>query len=758
VTEEALIVRSSSIAIAATDLAGKMTFVNPAFVQIWGFDSATELLGRPFSDFWVLEDVPDEIIADLLRGHDRWSGETQARRKDGSAFDVQVFAGTVLDDQGCPIGFTASSVDSMRKRVSEELRESEDRYFQIFEKNRAVKLIVDPVDGRIIEFNAAAQSYYGYDSEALAALRIMDINTLSDEEVRREMKRAECEDRLFFRFRHRLATGEVRDVEVYSGPLRSGDKTLLYSIVHDVTERKQAEERATRFSRALESSLNEIYIFDADTYRFLEVNRGARDNLGYSVEELRALTPLDLEPALTLGSLVELLEPLRTGERELLKFAATHRRKDGSSYPVDVFLQLLSGTPSVFIAIVLDTTEQKRAEEERANLERQLLQAQKLESLGVLAGGVAHDFNNILVAVLGNAELALGKLSPEDPACKNVQEIAEAAKRAADLANQMLAYSGKGSFVIESIDLNELIREMLKLASVSIPKNIAHKLDLADDLPGFDGDATQIRRVVMNLVINAAEAIEPEDGSIVISTRVVDCERSDLDDLNEVLRASLDEPLPEGLYICLEVTDTGCGMDFKTVERIFDPFFTTKFAGRGLGMSAVLGIVRGHRGIISVHSTLGSGTVFKVLFPVKELTKSGPAPQKGDLVSVTDWRGSGTVLLADDEEAVRIMAKQMLEHLGFTVLVASDGRESLELFRAHADEVVCLLLDFTMPYLDGLEVLREIRHIRPRMKAVLCSGYSHKDFAHLADQGPIGFLQKPYGMAALKQKLQEALG
>jgi PAS domain S-box-containing protein len=409
--------------------------------------------------------------------------------------------------------------------------------------------------------------------------------------------------------------------------------------------------------------------------------------------------------------------------------------------------------------VLSDITERKRAEEEKLALERQMRHAQKLESLGVLAGGIAHDFNNLLMGILGNADLALDALSPMSPARGSIEEIEKASKRAAELVNQMLTYSGKGGFVIEAIDLNEFVAEMAHLLEVSISKKAVLKYDFAADLPTFNGDATQIRQVVMNLITNASEALGDEGGVIALSTGAMYCDRAYLDDVNEVVRASLEESLPEGVYTYFEVADTGCGMDAETIERVFDPFFTTKFTGRGLGMSAVLGIVRGHKGALKIESDVGKGTTFKVLFPATEPAENGFAARRKAGAEEKDWRGSGTVLLVDDEEVVLEVVKRILEGMGFEVMCVNGGREALEVFRARGAEIACVLLDLTMPQLDGEQVFREIRRLRPDAKVILSSGYDESDITpRFAGEGLAGFIQKPYRSDSLRAKLREVLG
>jgi PAS domain S-box-containing protein len=436
-------------------------------------------------------------------------------------------------------------------------------------------------------------------------------------------------------------------------------------------------------------------------------------------------------------------------------------KKDGLQLHVQLESVLVLGADrrvSQVLSTVTDLSERRRAEEDKLALERQVQHAQKLESLGVLAGGIAHDFNNILVAILGNADLALADLSPMSPVRGNLQEIQKAVKRAAELANQMLAYSGKGRFIVEPINPGELIGEISHLLEVSITKKAELKFNLAENIPTFRGSVTQIRQIIMNLITNASEAIGDKSGVIALSTGAMDCDRAYLDDVNNVLPSGIDEQQPEGVYTYFEVADTGCGMNAETIEKIFDPFFTTKLTGRGLGMSAVLGIVRGHKGILKIDSEVGKGTTFRVLFPANEMTDNDFAVRRKDKAEVKDWRGSGTVLIADDEETVCAVGKQILEGMGFKVLTAPDGREALKVFREHADEIICVLLDLTMPHMDGKEAFRAMQRLHPGVRVILCSGYNEQDaIQHLTGLGLAGFIQKPFNMATLKEKVAEVL-
>lgn len=398
---------------------------------------------------------------------------------------------------------------------------------------------------------------------------------------------------------------------------------------------------------------------------------------------------------------------------------------------------------------IQDITDRKRSEEERYKLEQQMQHAQKLESLGVLAGGIAHDFNNILMSILGHAELAMMRMSPASPARNNLSSIEQAAHRAADLSRQMLAYSGKGRFVLENIDLGELVTEMMHMLEVSISKCVVLRLNLAAGLPPVQIDATQVRQVLMNLVINASEAIGEKSGVISISTGAMQCDRSYLSS------AWLDEGYAEGLYVYVEVADTGCGMDRDTISKIFDPFFTTKFTGRGLGMAAVLGIIRGHRGAIKIYSEPGRGTTFKILLPASSASAQPLGPVRDEACY---WHGQGTILLVDDEETIRALGEEMLTMLGFSVLTADNGRRALQVFSERQNDISAVLLDLTMPHMDGEETFRELRRLKPDVRVVISSGYNEQEVCQrFLGKGLAGFIQKPFKISTLSCALKVAL-
>ena len=385
---------------------------------------------------------------------------------------------------------------------------------------------------------------------------------------------------------------------------------------------------------------------------------------------------------------------------------------------------------------------------ERKRLEEQMRETQKLESLGVLAGGVAHDFNNLLTGILGNTSLALETIPRDNPARNVLDDVLRASERAAHLTRQMLAYAGKGRFLLEKVNLSQVVREIANLVQISIPKNVQLRLELDDQLPPIEADPGQIQQIVMNLVINGAEAIPADlNGTVLVTTggHQVD---------EEYLRTLSVDEIPPGLYVALEVHDTGIGMDLATQAKIFDPFFSTKFAGRGLGLAATLGIVRGHKGAIKVYSTPARGTTFKVLFPATE-SKVRHTPEAAGQKNL---RGSGTVLVVDDEEVVRNTARAMLERYGYSVLLAHDGQEAVDLYRAAPDRIAVVLLDLTMPVMGGAEAFRQLRLIRPNVRVILSSGYNEVEaIRSFTTKGIAGFIQKPYTSAHLAEKVTAVL-
>lgn len=457
-------------------------------------------------------------------------------------------------------------------------------------------------------------------------------------------------------------------------------------------------------------------------------NLGAQQIFGYTPEEAIGRSISLLVPPGRVHEESDIAERIRHGGR-VKNFETVRARKDGKLIPVSLTVSPLRDESGAIVGasqIIRDITEQKE-------LEQQLRQSQKLESLGVLAGGLAHDFNNLLTGIMGNASLAVQDVENPELIRERMQEVLSASERAALLVRQMLAYAGKGHFIVEAVDLSQQVNEIVTLLRTSIPRLVELDLRLAADLPRIEADRSQVQQVIMNLAINGAEAIGERPGKVSITT---------------ASREGNAEP-----QVVLEVVDNGCGMDEHTKARIFDPFFTTKFTGRGLGLAAVTGIIRTHRASISVESAPGRGSTFTIVFPAAGVDgAAAPAEYQVEL------RGYGNILVVDDEELVRSMAKFTLERCGYSVELANDGRSAVALVTARPHDFAAILLDLTMPVMSGDEALRHIRQIRPDVPVVLSSGFSEDEALHRFRQaGLAGFLQKPYTATALAKRIKQAV-
>ncbi|MBL8622841.1 MAG: response regulator [Myxococcales bacterium] len=510
-------------------------------------------------------------------------------------------------------------------------------------------------------------------------------------------------------------------------------------------ERARAEralvDREVRLRQLIETTMEGVWTIDEHNRTSL-VNEQMARMLGYTPAEMLGRSMFDFMDERAQAEAIANVERRKRGIGERHEFRLRHANgADVWVVMASTPLPPVDGRYAGALAMVTDVTE-------RRSLELKVQHSQKLESLGVLAGGVAHDFNNLLVGILGNAGLAMMQLRPESPVAPLLKAIETAALRAADLTRQMLAYSGRGRFVIEPISLNGVIEEMVHLLGTVISKKAILRFELSADLPVVDADATQIRQVLMNLVTNASDAIGDQSGVIAIRTGTTMVGPDELHD-------SYDQVLPEGTYVYCEVSDTGVGMDAATRARIFDPFFTTKFTGRGLGLAATLGILRGHHGAIHVDSEPGQGARFRVLLPARarSATPSSPA------IVVAPPPATGHVLVVDDEAMIRDIAARVLESGGYQVTTATDGVEALQLFAARPDAYVCVLLDMTMPRMNGEETFAALRKLAPEVRVVLSSGYTEQEATQrFIGKGLAGFIAKPWSADDLLAAIARATG
>jgi two-component system, cell cycle sensor histidine kinase and response regulator CckA len=521
-------------------------------------------------------------------------------------------------------------------------------------------------------------------------------------------------------------------------------------VLRDLTTRMEAEQTRLRLERVISTMKQGFSLVSIDSHRIVQTNASFDQLHGAAAESLLNLAPESVFAGLPEERQRKFREIRESCERTALWEGETrHARPDGSEFFCSSVYNLYREDGQTFLSSThFDITEQKRIEEEAARVQSRLLQTAKMETLGLLAGGIAHDFNNLLTGILGNASLATEFVREDNPAHPFLQDAIQATERAAQLTNQLLAYSGKGRFVIEHMQVMELAKGIVGLLRLSLAPNVSLRIEDDPSLPLVEGDVTQWQQLLMNLVINAAESIGDKPGTVTLRARPVALS------LEECRRLFPWTELDPGDYVCLEVQDTGCGMDQSTINQIFDPFFTTKFTGRGLGLAAVQGIVRGHRAGLSVQSAVGVGSTFSLFLPA---VKPSPWKRAAGAGTPDSLAGSGTILVIDDEEMVRSTAAKALRHYGYEVIEASDGLEGVREFEAHGDRISIILLDLTMPVMSGEEALARIRAANTRVPIVLMSGYSESEtIGRFSGQCVNGFLQKPFTSKTLGEKVRDA--
>lgn len=639
--------------------------------------------------------------------------------------------------------------DDLARRNDAILRSAMDGFFVVDEQMR------------FIEVNEAFCRMLGYRAEELLRMKMTDLEV---EGVRGGPGTTDRTGLHQFVTAHRHRDGHIVHLENSVTVLRDGGGRILVGFARDVTERLRAQEQLRAANERFEAVVGQMplgrIVWSAD-FRVLEWNRAAAEMYGWSRFEAVGRAGL----ALLTGRLgldapadPDLLKPIESMWANLavdhpqpVSLTLTNIRRDGTPIRCEWFNTAVRGPDGgvAYVAsLVRDVSEQERLQ---AELER----VQRLESLGVMAGGVAHDFNNFLVGVLCNATLSLEKLDQrsageaDDAIRQHLRSIVNASRRASELTRQMLAYSGRASFDVRPTALNALISDLGEFLRAALPRTVQLHLELADGLPDIHADAGQIQQVVMNLLLNAAEAIGDRPGNVRLITS----------------QTRLNEPVPAqpvdghalspGDYVSLRVQDDGCGMSAETQSRIFDPFFTTKFTGRGLGLAAILGIVRGHRGAIQVESRPGAGTTFTVLLPAVA-ARVQPAPPAPDAPSRIP--NGATVLVIDDDADIREVVESVLESRGARVLSAPDGRTGVEIFRRNAKDIDVVLLDMTMPGMRGDEVFHSLRHIREDACVILSSGYAEQEaVSRFVGAHPAGFVQKPYTIDRLVESIGAAM-
>jgi two-component system cell cycle sensor histidine kinase/response regulator CckA len=755
------------------DRHGRYILTNRAHAAMFGYEPGQIIGKNTFEIPGVCENaiaysLDDENV--IRTGEPVINREEPYERPDGTKGWFLTSKFPLTDAQGNIIGLIGIAHDVSLRREAER---------KLMEERKMLRTLIDAIpdfiflkdrEGRHIHINAAERRIFGVGEEYVG-------KTAHEWPIPREHADSYAkDDRYVFETGNPIFNREEPFLRAdgTSGwlltsklPLRNetGEIVGLVGIARDVTdlrrEREELESARKRLVDHVENSPLAIieWLPDCCVQRW---GGRAQDIFGWSPSEVEGKHFSDWpfvhpDDAAAVGAVVERLV---SGELQRAVNQNRNLTKSGETiYCVwhSSVLRDAEGRIVSILSIVQNITDQIRAEEqarradqERMAIERKLQETQKLESLGLLAGGIAHDFNNLLTSVIGNASLAALEVDSQSSTSVCLEQIQLAATRAAELCQQMLAYSGRGRFVVRQVDLNQLITETTSLIHASISKTSSLGLNLAPMLPPVLADEAQMRQIIMNLVINASEALSERSGAIRVSTGVMFVNKGWL------YRAHLAPDLPEGDYVFLEVADTGCGMNPEVRNRIFDPFFTTKFTGRGLGLAAVLGIVRGHGGALRVESALDQGTTIRVVFP-KGAGDFAPPPEIG--TPGPRWRGSGRVLIVDDEETVRQVTTRMLSSLGFEVQLAVDGFDGVQQFESFRDSLRLVLLDLTMPRMNGEAAFREFQRIKSDVPIILMSGFNEQEVVgHFGASGLAGFLQKPFTLSIVEGKLREVLG
>ncbi len=653
-----------------------------------------------------------------------------------------------------PVGFFLAAqvfLESERKLKGDRaLRESEDRYRSLFERNHAVMLITDPGSGQITDANAAAEAFYGWTRDQLRSMPISELHTEPGTEVRTEAD-AVGAPRSRDRVRHRLADGSLRDVEMFSGRIQIAGKPLQYSIIHDITERIQAEEarrKSEEFQQAM-VACSPVALFSIDPEGNVTSWIPSAEKLfGWTAAEVMG-KPLPIVPEDKQTEFTRLRERVIAGQA-FANLEVIRRKKDGTRFNASLSTAMIRDAQGRVIGVMAafqDITERKQAEEEQEKLRAQLTQAQKLESIGRLAGGVAHDFNNMLGVILGHTELAQTQLDSAHPAFAELEEVRMAAKRSADLTRQLLAFARKQTIAPKVLDLNEVIDGLLNILSRLIGEDIPLRWEPADGLWSVSMDPSQVDQIVTNLCVNARDAIDGA-GTITIRTENICLREAECAD-----RVGF----RPGEFVRLIIADDGAGMDRETLSRIFDPFFTTKPQGKGtgLGLATVYGIVQQNAGFIEVHSEPGRGAAFAVYLPRCAGEDSASEPESL-AQPVTD--GHETILLVEDEPMTLALCKRVLEQLGYTVLSSGSPGKSVEMAGAHRGAIHLLVTDVVMPEMNGRDLAQRLQAEHPGLKVLFTSGYTANVIAHhgVLDSG-VQFISKPFSMRDFAARVRQTL-
>ncbi len=689
----------------------------------------------------------DKALRELIEEGKAYNVEFKIRRpSDGKIVDIQSVV-----EYSPPQRMVYGTIQDIteRKGIEASLREREELFRNIFDDHSAVKLIIDPDTGNIQNANKAAAAYYGWSKEELLRMNIEDLIDFPHN----AMDEFQCRQVMHCERRHRLADGSARDVEVFKSRIAVHDKVLYHFIIHDITERKEAErllrESEEKYHRLFDNINDAVFVHleatDAMPGIFIEVNEVACKRLGYTREELLQMSTVDIDAPETLPDLPRRMEKLYQNGH--CTWEGVHITKDGQRIPVEISNRIFDfrGKKGV-LSTARDISIAKRNEEEKEMLQSQLNQAQKLESVGRLAGGVAHDFNNMLGVILGHAEIAMGQIDQTHELFPDLSEIMKAANRSADLTRQLLAFARRQTISPRVVNLNETVEGMTKMLRRLIGEDIDLVWVPANNPWPVKVDPGQIDQILANLCVNARDAISGT-GKVTIETGTIT--------FDDDYCANHPDFLP-GEFVMLAVSDNGCGMVKEIREKIFEPFYTTKGMGEGtgLGLATVYGIVKQNHGFINVYSEPGRGTTFKIYLPrAREQATEKPAA-----LLEKNLRGKETVLVVEDEAPILALVKNVLERYGYEVLAAESPTKALEMVQGHPGPIQLVITDVVMPEMNGKDLRDKLAQLMPEIRIIFMSGYTANVIAHhgILDED-IHFLQKPFSIKTLLQMMRSVL-
>jgi PAS domain S-box-containing protein len=748
---------------------GKFVEINESFLTTLGF-SRDEVIGRTPGELDLFVDPEAQEIAAqrIVDGSLIRNIELQLRKKDGGIVEG-LFSGTVIDSQGEKFLLTVMLDVTDRKAAEAFLKESEVKFRTFVDFTDDWDYWINP-DGSMKYISPSCEKITGYPAEDFINNPDMldSIVYPGDQEKwahhRQGITSACGSEDIDFRIVDR--NGRIVWIAHNCLGVFGPDGAWLgrRASNRDISERINAENEVAKHLSMIEGILANAAegicvchsIEEFPFASFTHWNERMTETTGYSMDEINRLgwyQSMYPDPELQ-NRAVERMSRMRVGDN-LRGEEWVITTKGGQARPVLISTTLMTDAKGAnhVLAVMHDITDRKHMEEERLQIERKLLHAQKLESLGVMAGGIAHDFNNQLAVVLGNLELGLMDQTIGPETRHSIESAVGAARRSAELSRQMQVYTGNIVYYPVDLDLNELLNSNHALLKSTVSKYVALNLETNSALPIIKGDAEQLQRMVINILVNASEALADKDGNVTLRTGVLECDSAYLG------RSLLKEKPAPGRFIFLEVSDTGCGMDTDTQRRLLDPFFSTKFTGRGLGMAEVMGITKGHQGAIIVESEVGKGTTVRVLFPALEKAAASPV-QVMDLVETKapepeTGNRRKTILVVEDEEGVRNLVVRRLDVLGYDSIIAEDGEEGVRIFRERMNEIDLVMLDFKMPKMDGVEAFWELIRIKPDVKVILSSGYTEDVvLERFPGPRPAGILHKPYKMEELKGALE----